>query len=71
MIQMILVSALLALLFLPLQISWWKMDYFRKWIPVRYLLGLVYGILLFYIGLLDQSITAFISAYLPIIGVNP
>ncbi|WP_280770245.1 hypothetical protein [Salipaludibacillus daqingensis] len=70
MIQMILASALLALLFLPLQMSWWKMTDFRKWIPVRYILGFIYGLLLFYIGLLDQSLSAFIAAYLPIIGIG-
>ncbi|PYZ92338.1 hypothetical protein CR194_16015 [Salipaludibacillus keqinensis] len=70
MIQMILASALLALLFLPLQLSWWKMAMFRKWIPVRYVIGFIYGLLLFYIGLLDQSLTAVIAAYLPIIGIG-
>lgn len=70
MIQMILVSALLALLFLPLEISWWRMSFFRKWIPVRYIAGFFYGLVLFYVGLLDQSLTAIIAAYLPIIGIG-
>ncbi|MFA9558575.1 hypothetical protein ACERII_14805 [Evansella sp. AB-rgal1] len=70
MLQMLLMSALLALLFLPLQIQWWKMSFFRKWLVPRYVLGFLYGMALFYIGLLDQTINAIITYYLPIIGIG-
>lgn len=68
--QMILISAVLALLFLPFHPEAWKKPMFRKWIPTRYFAGLVYGGLLFYAGLLDQSVTAVISYYIPVIGIG-
>lgn len=46
------------------------MAFFRKWIPIRYITGFLYGIVLFYVGLLDQSLTAILAAYLPIIGIG-
>ncbi|WP_257009979.1 hypothetical protein [Evansella halocellulosilytica] len=66
---MLIMSALLALLFLPLQLEWWKGSFFRKWLIPRYIIGLAYGIFLFYVGLLDQSVTAIITYYLPIVGI--
>ncbi|MCE7791634.1 hypothetical protein K8O68_04225 [Salipaludibacillus sp. CUR1] len=70
MIQMIILSLLLSLLFLPLQPVWWKMAYFRKWFPLRLAAGFIYGLILFYGGLLDQSATAIITAYIPVIGLG-
>ncbi|SER84040.1 hypothetical protein [Salipaludibacillus aurantiacus] len=70
MIQMIILSLLLSLLFLPLQPVWWKMAYFRRWFPLRLAAGFIYGLILFYGGLLDQSATAIISAYIPVIGLG-
>ncbi|WP_307323726.1 hypothetical protein [Evansella vedderi] len=67
---MIFVSALLALLFLPLQLEWYKAPFFRKWLIPRFFIGLAYGMGLFYLGLLDQSISAIIVSYLPIIGIG-
>ncbi|MDG5786057.1 hypothetical protein QA612_01045 [Evansella sp. AB-P1] len=67
---MLLISLLLGLLFLPLQLEWWRGKFFRKWIPARYILGFIYGIMLFYVGLLDQTVTAIITYYLPIIGIG-
>ncbi|MBU9719996.1 MULTISPECIES: hypothetical protein [Bacillaceae] len=70
MLQMLIISALTALLFLPLQIQWWKTPFFRKWIVPRYIVGILYGLMLFYVGLLDQSVTAIVTYYLPIIGLG-
>lgn len=70
LVQMLIMSALLALLFLPLQLEWWKGSFFRKWLIPRYIIGLAYGIFLFYVGLLDQSVTAIITYYLPIVGIT-
>ncbi|SES08942.1 tripartite tricarboxylate transporter TctB family protein [Salisediminibacterium halotolerans] len=68
--QMILVSAVLALLFLPFHPEAWKQPMFRKWIPSRYFAGIIYGGMLFYVGLLDQSLTAVLSYYIPVIGIG-
>ncbi|MBU9710560.1 hypothetical protein [Evansella tamaricis] len=70
MLQMVVMSALLALLFFPLQIQWWKTPFFRKWLLSRYIIGLFYGLMLFYVGLLDQTVTAIITYYLPIVGIG-
>ncbi|ADU29046.1 hypothetical protein [Evansella cellulosilytica] len=69
MLQILLISALLALLFLPLQIQWWKMPFFRKWILSRYVSGFIFSFFIFYFGLLDQSLSAIITTYLPIVGI--
>lgn len=68
--QLLLISALLALLFLPFQIKWWKSETLRKWIAPRYVLGFVYSFFLFYFGLLDQTLSAILFAYVPIIGIS-
>ncbi|MCD8510898.1 MAG: hypothetical protein LRY73_14245 [Bacillus sp. (in: Bacteria)] len=70
MLQMLLMSALLAILFLPLQLEWYKSPLFRRWLVPRYIIGFVYGLGLFYLGLLDQSISAIIVSYVPIIGIT-
>lgn len=68
--QIVGISAILALLFLPFQIHWWKSSFFKKFIIPRYLLGFIYGFALFYFSLLDQTIPALIVAYVPIIGIT-
>ncbi|SDY06607.1 hypothetical protein SAMN05421736_101281 [Evansella caseinilytica] len=70
MLQILFITAAAALLFLPLQLQWWKTPFFRKWLLSRYVIGLVYGFALFYVGLLDQSLTAIITYYLPIVGIS-
>ncbi|WP_078592462.1 hypothetical protein [Evansella clarkii] len=70
MLQMLILSALLAVLFLPFQLEWWRTPEFKKWLVPRYLLGLFYGLAIFYLGLLDQSISAITAYYLPIIGIS-
>ncbi|WP_078577627.1 hypothetical protein [Salipaludibacillus agaradhaerens] len=70
MLQMLMMSVLLSILFLPFQPICWRMAIFRRWIPIRLFLGIVYGGFLFYIGLLDQSVAAIITAYLPILGLS-
>ncbi|UCZ55237.1 hypothetical protein LGQ02_04285 [Bacillus shivajii] len=67
---MLIMSALLGLLFLPIQPEWWKGGFFRQWLIPRYIVGFLYGMFLFYVGLLDQSLTAIITYYLPIVGIG-
>ncbi|GEM_PF-2360902 len=69
MLQMILIILAGALTFLPLHKIWWQRKDFQKWIPSRYGLGVMYGVFLFYMGLLDQSVTLLITAYIPVIAV--
>jgi hypothetical protein len=69
MLQMIIIILIGALVFLPLQRVWWQRREFRIWIPMRYVLGLVYGVFLFYMGLLDQTWTLLVSAYIPALAV--
>ncbi|CAM3834053.1 hypothetical protein [Alkalicoccus chagannorensis] len=69
MIQMLIAVLITALFFLPLHPVWWKRREFRIWIPIRAVGGIGYGIFLFYAGLLDQSVTLFISACLPIVAI--
>lgn len=70
MIQMIIISVLAALLFLPFHKTWWETPYLRKWIPLRFVAGVLYGILLFYVGLLDQSLSGILTYYLPLFAIG-
>ncbi|ADI00285.1 hypothetical protein [Salisediminibacterium selenitireducens] len=70
MIQMFIVSIVLALLFLPFHKTWWNTPLLKKWIPLRFTAGVIYGVLLFYVGLLDQSVTGVLTYYLPLFSLG-